>query len=71
MKAILVLSFLLVGTNSAFAAAKAENQSSTCCKTCAVDQGGCAPDAGNNPDQVVVQAPGDKVEKPGDSSEGK
>jgi hypothetical protein len=71
MKVILVLGFLLVGTQSALAAANTENKSSTCCKTCSVDQGGCSPDAGNAPDQAVAQAPGDKVEKPGDSSEGK
>ncbi len=70
MKLILALSFLLVGTHSALAAANAENKSSTCCKTCAVDQGGCSPDAGNTPDQAVVQA-ADKVQMPGDSSEGK
>jgi hypothetical protein len=73
MKVILVLGFLLVGTDSAFAAATAENQSNTCCKTCMSPAAlaGCLADAGNFKDKTVDEAPGDKVEKPGDSSEGK
>jgi hypothetical protein len=72
MKIFLLMGFLLVGTGAAFAAGQSENKSSTCCKTCAVDQGGCRPDQGNVADQPqtgdVAANPGDKS---GDSGEGK